>query len=103
MAKKYLINNNRLLMSASVDYHKELCDDHSTTKGGGLWHKEGNNLYLYASSLDYGTPNIEDVKSALNDDITAMRVESYNIFYSTEQSLSNAFSNNTQIQSANDL
>lgn len=39
MAKKFIINNN-LLVIGNVGYHFQLAQQHSTTMGVGYWHVE---------------------------------------------------------------
>lgn len=87
-------------MSASVDYHSELAKDHSTTKGGGWWELKENNLFLYGSSTDYGPANIEDIKSSLRENITSIRVHSWNVFFSSCQTLAEAIATGIKIKSA---
>lgn len=88
-------------MSASVEYHMELAKDHSKTKGGGWWELEGNNLYLYSESNDFGAAKIEDIKSALEEDITSMRVEGWNVYFSNCHSLKEAKATGILIKNAN--
>lgn len=98
MASKYIINNGKLLMSSSVDFHFELAKDHSTTKGGGKFCIEGNNLHLYGASVDFGQAKIEDVKEALKNEIVQMKLEKYNVFYSQELTLERALQNGVKIK-----
>lgn len=62
MAKKFVINNNRLV-TGDVGYHFELCNDNSTTIGGGYWYKDedAKRLYLYGTSTDYGSIEPDDL------------------------------------------
>ena len=56
MYPKFIINQGRLIIGM-VDQHKELADNHSTTQGGGWWHKdeESKSIWLYARSLLFGS------------------------------------------------
>lgn len=62
MTKKFVINDNRLVIG-NVGYHFELCNDNSTTIGGGYWFKDEENkrLYLYGTSTDYGSIKPDDL------------------------------------------
>lgn len=101
MAQKFIINNGRFLMSASVELHSELAEDHTTTKGGGWWALKGNSLYLYGSSIDYGVAKLEDIQDVIkNDAISSMRLEKYNIYHSYSEELTNAMCYGVKIQDA---
>jgi len=83
MAQKWLINNGQILISASVGYHSELAKDHSTTRGGGLWFIQDNNLYLYGKSMDYGAVSKELLIETISKDwIFQERFANMNIYFS---------------------
>lgn len=84
MAKKFVINNNRLVIG-NVECHFELSKDNSTTIGGGYWHidEDKKRLYLYSSSTDYGSIEPDDLDKC---DIH-FRWREYDIWFSSFDSL----------------
>jgi hypothetical protein len=90
MAKKYVINDNRLVLG-QVNYHEELCRDNSKTIGGGSWHIEGNKLYLYGISMNFGSVEKEDVDKAYK----SPSIEKMEIVFSHELNLSKILNNHT--------
>lgn len=85
MAKKFIINNGTFIMSACVEFHRELAKDHTTTKGGGWWEIVGNTLYLYGKSFDFGQAKIEDIISAFKEGWVSARMEKFEIWHSTDE------------------
>ena len=84
MAQKWIINNGKILISASVEYHKELAKDHSLTIGGGLWLTDCLGLYLYGVSGDFGTVTKEQLQAAIDKDfIFQERFDGYFVYFST--------------------
>lgn len=85
MAKKFIINNGNLVMG-HVDFHKELVNDHSTTKGGGWWEfdKEKNIMYLYNRSIDFGQAKRDDVIQAIQTGLLSPRLNNTKFFHSYE-------------------
>lgn len=63
MSKKFVLNNNKLVLG-EVTYHCELCADNSKTIGGGRWYIEDNKLILYGSSTEFGPVTEEQVMKA---------------------------------------
>jgi len=84
MAQKWIINNDQILISASVDYHRELAKDHSLTIGGGFWLVDYFCLYLYGVSGDFGTVTKEQLQVAIDKDfIFQERFDGYSVYFST--------------------
>ncbi|MFW5708323.1 MAG: hypothetical protein ACOC12_10395 [Bacteroidota bacterium] len=56
MNKKYIINEGRLKMGL-VGQHRELARDHTTTVGGGWWHRDDKQkaIWLYGRSQLFGS------------------------------------------------
>jgi len=84
-------------MSASVEFHSELAKDHKTTKGGGWWTQEGDTLYLYGRSTDFGRANINDVKDAFRK-FLPLSIRAWDIYYSDKDNLTDAMFNGTKIR-----
>lgn len=85
MAQKWIVNNDQLKMSGSVEYHKELATDHTTTKGGGFWaaNRLKKILYLWGVSSDFGYTEPETIKETLEKDfMTAARYDGYTVMKS---------------------
>jgi hypothetical protein len=58
MAKKWIINNNKLILG-DVELHKDLIsknNDINKTLGGGYWYynKDTNIIYFWGESFDFG-------------------------------------------------
>jgi hypothetical protein len=68
MAKKWIINDNNLIVG-NVQYHRDLLPNHKGTIGGGLWSydKKTNTLLLYGQSYDFGSVSKESVIKAKKD------------------------------------
>jgi len=68
MAKKWIINDNTLIVG-DVQYHRDLLPNHKGTIGGGLWHydKETNTLVLYGQSHDFGRVSKTSLINAKKD------------------------------------
>lgn len=89
---KFIINNNRLLIG-HVDQHRELANDHTTTRGGGWWHidEPTKTIWLYARSQLFGySPKhlLAQIIKAGNHDYPG-----YTFFYSRELYLESALNN----------
>ena len=83
MAQKWIINNDQILISSSVGYHRELSKDHSTTRGGGMWRMVDGGLYLYGRSSDFGATTKETLQEVINKDwIFQERFAGKNIYFS---------------------
>jgi len=65
MAKKFIINDNRIIIG-QVEFHYQLATDHSKTIGGGLWFYDhlSDTMYLYGASTDYGPVTFDQVRNA---------------------------------------
>ena len=67
MAKKFVINNNELILG-NVVLHKELISGREKyeTIGGGYWHYDKNEdvIYFYGSSHDFGKVTKEEFELA---------------------------------------
>lgn len=103
MAKKFIINRGMFIMSASVELHQDLATDHTETKGGGYWHLDQINLYLYGTSERFGKASIEDLKKVFNEGLTPTRMQSWNIYYSPSDILEVAIATGIKIKSASIL
>ena len=92
MAKKFIINQDRIVLSASVTYHEELAKDHLTTKGGGYWfvNDELKRLYLYGQSVDFGACTLEDLRTAIPKSYISVHWVGYEVYFSYNSSLANA-------------
>ena len=101
MASKFIINDNRLIMSNCVEYHKELASNHDKTKGGGMFYmdKDNNNIYLYDKSEDFGAAKIEDVREAVKNRIP-LRLRKMNIYFADSLNISNAIKYGIKIKDA---
>jgi hypothetical protein len=91
MAKKFIINKDRLI-TGHVEYHRELLSDHTDTVGGGWWeyNKEKNIMYLYSKSLEFGQAKQEDVAKAIQTGYLSPRLNDTKFFHSYENSLGKA-------------
>jgi hypothetical protein len=100
MASKFIINDNRLIMSNCVDYHRDLLSNHDKTKGGGMFYidRENNNLYLYDKSEEFGAAKIEDVKESVKR--LPLRLRKMNIYFSDSLNISNAIKYGVKIKDA---
>ena len=65
MAKKWIINKNRVCLG-NVDFHSEFYKDNSETIGGGEWHidKDANEIYFFGKSEDFGQVSSEQFSAA---------------------------------------
>ena len=94
MAKKFIINDNRIILG-QVDFHSQLVDDHTKTTGGGLWFYDHLNdtMYLYGLSTDYGPVTEKQVRDAWSYSLEGTRV-----MYSRALKLDEALRNSICIQ-----
>lgn len=79
MAKKFIIKNGEVVMSASITYHNELVKKGDEVKGGGLFEIEDDNIYLFGASFDFGQCDVEDIKKAVPESI---QLDEYNVYFS---------------------
>lgn len=81
MAKKFIINKDRVVMSASVDFHRELSSNHSTTKGGGYWYALDSvkKLFFYDKSEEFGVYTQEDLKECFDDSLFSPKFQDYEL------------------------
>jgi len=65
MARKWIINDNEIIMG-NVEFHRDLKRDHSTTIGGGYYYydDETETMLFYSSSSDFGTVTEEQFNNA---------------------------------------
>jgi len=59
MARKWVINDDDLILSNSVEFHEDLLTGdrkHKATVGGGLWYndREKGVIFFYGRSVDFG-------------------------------------------------
>ena len=89
--RKFLINDNQLKMM-NVECHFEIANDHSTTKGGGWWHLDVKNkiVYLYASSIDYGQAEREDIEELIKMENYPLSFYEHTFIHSYSDSLEDA-------------
>ncbi len=66
MCNKFILNNGSLKLG-EADLFFQLAKDHSTTRGGGLFHIDvyERKIWLYDESIDFGPANIKDIKRAI--------------------------------------
>lgn len=76
----------------TVEYHRELARDHSTTKGGGWYHldKAAKKLYLYNKSIDFGPCARPDVERAVNEGLLSPFLDDFEIYFLETASLVDA-------------
>lgn len=88
--KKWILLEGKLLISASVDYHKELIpwpksgEQNQTPKGGGLWHIDASKkeITLFGASMDFGPCRKDDVQAACEQTWFSTRWDGYSVFFS---------------------
>lgn len=109
MAKKWIINENRLVLG-NVPFHFNLASSHKNTKGGGRYYyeKESNTLILFGESGDFGKAKLEDVKNSKKEgcfiyenetkESELMLLDEVVIVFSEEEFLSVALKRNEIIQ-----
>jgi hypothetical protein len=83
MARKYLINNDTLMLT-NCDYHSEIVKDHSTTLGGGLWDIDFENktVLLYGESLDYGYVKREVLIDMIKRECYSLSFDKFKFYHS---------------------
>lgn len=104
MARKFLILENEILVSSSVDFHRELLPqkfelhkDRNKIFGGGWWYenRREKQFLFYRESVGFGQFNkaklIELIQT--NETIFSMRYEGYTFFYSLAFELHEAYNN----------
>ena len=89
--RKFIINNNQIKL-ANVECHFEIANDHSTTKGGGLWHLdiEKKIVYLYSKSIDYGQAKREDLQELIKLENYPLSFDEHTFIHSYSDSLKDA-------------
>lgn len=65
MARKWIINNNEIIMG-NVEFHRDLTKDHSSTIGGGYYYydDESKTMLFYSLSTDFGSVTEEQFNNA---------------------------------------
>lgn len=90
MAKKFIINYNRLILG-DVKYHRDLLDGLTAadTIGGGYWYYDhkSDTYYFYGSSQEFGQVTLEDMNVAEKP----LRVMNANLKFSDSSDLFRAF------------
>jgi len=95
MNQKFIIIEGRFVMGR-VEMHKDLVYDSSEKPiGGGWWHisNDRTKAYFYASSLDFGVVTREQFIEALNNSYIPGGICEMEIYFSTENSLSDVINN----------
>jgi hypothetical protein len=66
MARKWIINNNEIIMG-NVEFHKDLLTDHTKTIGGGYYYYDNDTetMLFYSSSSDFGSVTEEQFNNAV--------------------------------------
>ena len=83
--RKFVIvkdNNDELSIRLSncVECHFELLSKDIKCVGGGHFHIDGENIYLYGTSVDYGRASMADCKNALDNTLSSW--SRFNYYYS---------------------
>jgi len=94
---KFVIENDQFKISRCVEYHREMVRDNQKVQGGGLFVIEGEDLYLYGSSDEFGTASLEDVKRTLPD--YGSWASHFNFYYSDCKNSIDIFKNPILLQS----
>ena len=75
MAKKFVINNNELIIG-DVKFHKELIKDKNIIKviGGGYWDydEDTNTMYFYGDSQEFGYVTKEEFNDSQKSGLDGM-------------------------------
>ena len=95
MAQKFIVkecehNPGQMdLVMGQVDYHKELCKDHSRIRGGGWWYVDEKQkiVYLYNESIDFGQARREAVIDALTNGLHSLSLQDYTYIHSYQYNL----------------
>lgn len=100
MARKFVINDGRLLMSACVEFHKELVKEGTTTKGGGIFHidEDAKKIWLFDQSMDFGRATKEDIEEALMNGNYNWSYEEYTFYYCPHYSLTKAMAEGIELK-----
>ena len=93
MAKKFLIVDNIFLMSACVEFHRDLISKSRKPEkisGGGWWHMDqiDKKMYLYSKSEDFGPAGRTSIVSALENTVLSNRFLGYSFYISSAEKLS---------------
>lgn len=84
--KKFIINDNRIILG-EVDFHADLLKDHDKTIGGGYWFFDhlSDTMYLYGASSQFGALTKQQIENA-----SSYALEGHKIIYSPELTLQEA-------------
>lgn len=84
--KKFIINDNRIIVG-QVEFHSDLMKDHEKTIGGGYWFFDhlSNTMYFYGASTQFGALTREQIQNA-----TSYALEGMKIIYSPAITLAEA-------------
>ena len=84
MARKFIINNNDLILG-NVEMHEDLLGGRKENKtiGGGFWNYDvdTNTMYFYGESMQFGSVTEEQLLAANKQ----LSVEKANIVFSTKK------------------
>jgi hypothetical protein len=75
MAKKFIINDGRIIIG-DVEFHAELLRDHSKTIGGGHWFYDhlSDTMYLYGFSTEFGGVTPDQIQDAWSYSLEGRKV-----------------------------
>lgn len=93
MAKKFIINNNRIILG-DVNFHSELLTDNTQTVGGGHWHYDHvkDRIYLFGLSTDFGHVTKQQIQNCYS-----YALEGRTLFYSPSLNLEEALRTAEQV------
>lgn len=96
MYKKFIINEGRLKMGL-VDQHRDLVQNHSTTVGGGWWHKDDRKqiIWLYGRSQLFGSVSSSVLKQVISNGLHDYH--GYTFFYHRSSNLDIAISEGEEL------
>ncbi len=56
------------MILAKCTFHRDLANDTSKVKGGGMFRYQGDDTFLlFGSSFDFGAAKLEDIKKCIED------------------------------------
>lgn len=93
MASKYLIVDNKFLMSSSIEYHAELLPrEHKVVSGGGRFYLDHDNkrIILYDKSDQFKGAKRDDIMSALENSFLSGSLNGYAVYITESDLLSQA-------------
>lgn len=81
--RKFIINDGYLKL-ANVEIHMQIAKNHDTTKGGGFWDcdKERKILFLWGTSIEYGSALKDDIIKALTEKQISNFYNEFDVYYS---------------------